>query len=140
MALANPKYAFKYLVGGSIDAKRDSLVEGGTLIVGQNHWLKTARSSLCSVPHGASAEYEYALHHLEYIWLDVFEWGDDVLARGMVWFLLPEKPSRFLAKADDMDLLKWEAFDTCRLAAHAICALLSACLPWVTPQVCNPEC
>ena len=95
-----------------MNAKRDSLVEGGTLLVGENHWMKTARSSLCSVPHGGTTDYEYTLHHLEYLWLDVFDWGDDVLSRGMVWFLLPQKPSRFLAKADDLDLLKWEEFKT----------------------------
>ena len=50
------------------------------------------------------------LHYVEYVFLDVLDWPDGALERGMVWYLLPEKVSRFLAAGHTAGVLEWESF------------------------------
>ena len=88
MALTiGPKYTLKYTVSGTDEVKRDSLVEGGVFLVDTSHWIKTARSEHCILRAGS--DWEYNLHHMEYIWLDVLDWPEHAMSRGVAWYLRP---------------------------------------------------
>ena len=121
----DPKFAFKYTVVGTDDVKRDTLVEGGVLLVDISHWIKTARSEMCTLRAGS--DWEYNLHHMEYMWLDVFDWPDYAMSRGLAWYLRPSKPARFLASAEGLGLLKWTAFESDEAAVQH--------LLWIKPQL-----
>ena len=106
----DPKFAFQFTGGHDDDSRRETLAEGGPLMVSHDHWLQTARFELGTVNPGGGAT--YYMHYLEYIFLDVLDWPDGVLDRGMLWFLLPKTITRFLATGHAAGQLRWEAFNS----------------------------
>ena len=106
-SITDLKFAFK-VNGATPDLRRATLVEGGPLQVHSSHWLYTARSVRCSPT--ADGNLTVDLHFVEYVFLDVFDWPDGAVERGMVWYILPDKVSRFLAAGHAAGLLKWQAF------------------------------
>lgn len=96
--------------GHDDDSRRDTLEEGGPLTVAPVHWIVTARSELGTLKLGG--DYEYQLHYLEYIFLDVLDWPSGLMDRGLLWYLFPKKMSRFLRAGHAATTLKWEKFRT----------------------------
>jgi hypothetical protein len=98
------KYLVQFLQGANANAQRDTLIEGGPLKVGLNNYFK-----ICFPSHvvASQGEYEYNLHHMEHVFLDVFDWPEYAMGRGLTWFLLPKKVSRFLQRADTLGILLW---------------------------------
>jgi hypothetical protein len=47
---------------------------------------------------------------MEHIFLDVFDWPEHAMGRGLLWFLKPIKPARYLYRADSMGLLEWKVW------------------------------
>ena len=87
-AITDPKFKFT-IPGATADARRDTLFEGGPLHVSANHWFYTVRKERCIPVAGGGLTID--LHYVEYVFLDVFDWPDGALERGMVWYLLPER-------------------------------------------------
>ena len=103
-AIRDPKYTARFQSGTTPDEQRDTLIEGGPLTVGPASWFKHCFPSYTEPYLG---EFEYSMHHMEYVWLDVFDWPDEAMERGVAWFLKPKRVTRFLQRADSLGLLKW---------------------------------
>ena len=108
-AHAGPKFKFEYTAGGTAAAKRDTLTGGGQLVIANGHYMQVAMSVLCTSAGGA--DFYYPQHHLEYIFLDVFDWPDAAKQRNFLWVLLPVKVARYLCAANGH--LRWESFNGC---------------------------
>ena len=72
--------------------------------------MKTARPEVLNLD--ANGDYSYDLHHMEYVFLDVLDWPNEILERGFTWYLKPSSPARFLESAEDAGVLKWQHFET----------------------------
>ena len=103
-AIRDPKYTARFQSGTTPDEQRDTLIEGGPLTVGPASWFKHCFPSYTDPYLG---EFEYSMHHMEHVWLDVFDWPDEAMERGVAWFLKPKRVARFLQRADSLGLLKW---------------------------------
>ena len=106
MATITAKHKIDTVATGNADARANSLVEGGPLKVGPEHYLaKTLDKSEFDTTNG---DWRIDLHQVEYIFLNAFKWCDALKNRSMPWKIQPQRVSRFLAEADNLSKLAWD--------------------------------
>ena len=102
------RFALSHTVAGNMNAKRDSLEEGGRLQTQAAHWLVVARPELCTLtPQGP---YVVDCHAIEWIGLRVLQWCQALKDRNMLWYMTPARFSRLLANAHAVGKLDWRHF------------------------------
>ena len=93
------KYKIEYTVGGNANAKRDSLVKEGPLLVHSSHFLVKVLPD-GELPSTGGVRHELSQHKLEYIFLDVMAWD-------FRWVLLPARVARLLSDLETAGHLDW---------------------------------
>ena len=108
MATITAKHKIDTIVGGGADARVNSLVEGGPLKMGPEHWLANFLTKSLDKEEfdTSSGEWRLELHKVEYIFLNAFLWCDELKNRSMPWKCQPQRVSRFLA-ASSLRLTTW---------------------------------
>lgn len=107
--ITDTKYAIRYTVAhsASLDNKRLSLVDGGPLRVGADHYLAVTLAPTSMVVTLPSGEKEVYMHTVEYCVLEGLDWSPQLKARNLCWYIWPSRVALLLQDLDSAALLDW---------------------------------
>ena len=107
--ITDTKYAIRYTVAqsASLDNKRLSLVDGGPLRVGADHYFAVTLAPTSMVVTLPSGEKEVYMHTVEYCVLEGLDWSPQLKARNLCWYIWPSRVALLLQDLDAAALLDW---------------------------------